>query len=185
MINLRNEKWIELKRDYWKENEVYKVSTYGRVLRYKQNKNGEFFKFSDIGGYEAFTAIKANKKNDLQYIHRLVAELFLDNPENKKFVIHKDFDKSNNHVDNLAWATRQEVVTHNLKNPLVIAAKLRKKDNPPSSKLNAGKVRMIKRKLFDPNRRTRMRLIAKQFGISEMQLYRIKSGENWGHITDY
>ena len=27
-----------------------------------------------------------------------------------------------------------------------------------------------------------MRIIAKQFGISEMQLYRIKSGENWGHV---
>ena len=41
---------------------------------------------------------------------------------------------------------------------------------------------MIKKKIFDPNRRTRMRLIAKQFGISEMQLYRIKSGENWGSV---
>jgi hypothetical protein len=35
---------------------------------------------------------------------------------------------------------------------------------------------------MDPNRKTRLKLIAKQFGISEMQLYRIKSGENWGHI---
>jgi hypothetical protein len=42
---------------------------------------------------------------------------------------------------------------------------------------------MIKRKLSDPKRKTRMKMIAKQFGISEMQLYRIKTGENWGHVT--
>ena len=40
----------------------------------------------------------------------------------------------------------------------------------------------IKKMLANPNRKTRLRLIAKQFGISEMQLYRIKSGENWGHV---
>jgi len=40
-----------------------------------------------------------------------------------------------------------------------------------------------KRKLLDPKRKTRMKIMAKQFGVSEMQLYRIKSGENWGHIT--
>jgi len=30
-----------------------------------------------------------------------------------------------------------------------------------------------------------MKMIAKQFGISEMQLYRIKTGENWGSVTEY
>jgi hypothetical protein len=40
----------------------------------------------------------------------------------------------------------------------------------------------LKRKIFDPKRKSRLKIIAKQFGISEMQLYRIKSGENWGHV---
>jgi len=30
-----------------------------------------------------------------------------------------------------------------------------------------------------------LKMIAKQFGISTMQLHRIKTGENWGHVTDY
>jgi hypothetical protein len=30
-----------------------------------------------------------------------------------------------------------------------------------------------------------MKMIAKQFGVSEMQLYRIKSGENWGWVSEY
>ncbi|TWO34754.1 HNH endonuclease [Seonamhaeicola sediminis] len=186
MTTFNKEEWKILKRDYWKENEVYQVSNHGRVIRYKINPKGEFFKFSIVsGGYEAFTAIKKNKKSDLQYIHRVVAELFIENPEKKRFVIHKDFDKSNNHYANLNWATQKELVKHNLKNPLVIASKERKKNNPPYSKLSEGKVKIIKRKIFDPNRKTRLRLIAKQFGISEMQLYRIKTGENWGHVTDF
>ena len=40
----------------------------------------------------------------------------------------------------------------------------------------------IKKKIWDPVRKTRLKLIASQFDISEMQLYRIKSGENWSHI---
>ena len=74
---------------------------------------------------------------------------------------------------------------HNNKNPNVIESKRKALENPKYAKLSGGKVRMIKRKIFDPNRKTRMRLIAKQFGVSKMQLYRIKSGENWGHIEDY
>ncbi|TXE12772.1 HNH endonuclease [Seonamhaeicola algicola] len=186
MLNVKKEAWKTLKRPIWKENEVYQVSNFGRVIRFKMKAKGEFFKFSKVAnGYEAFTAIKKDKKNDLQYVHRVVAELFIDNPENKPFVIHKDYDKTNNHQDNLAWVTRSELVKHNLKNPNVIASKEKKKNNPPYSKLSEGKVKMIKRKIFDPNRKTRLRLIAKQFGISEMQLHRIKTGENWGHVTDF
>ena len=49
-------------------------------------------------------------------------------------------------------------------------------------KLNSTQVMLLKKKIFDPNRKTRLKILAKQFGISEMQLYRIKSGENWSHI---
>jgi hypothetical protein len=45
------------------------------------------------------------------------------------------------------------------------------------------KVMRIKKMLQNPNRKTRIKMIAKQFGVSEMQIFRIKSGENWGHIV--
>ena len=41
---------------------------------------------------------------------------------------------------------------------------------------------LIKKLLANPNQRTRLKMIAKQFGVSEMQISRIKSGENWNHI---
>ncbi|PKA82814.1 NUMOD4 motif-containing protein [Ulvibacter sp. MAR_2010_11] len=182
LINLKNEIWKDFKKTSWRDNEIYKVSNYGRVLKYKFDPEGEMIKPYVLGGYEVFSVTKKTGKTDLIYIHRAVAHLFLENPLDKPYVIHTDFDKINNHFSNLDYATKEELVAHNKTNPEVIKARKKARLNPNYSKLSAGKVRMIKRKIFDPNRKTRMRLIAKQFGISEMQLYRIKSGENWGHI---
>ncbi len=104
--------------------------------------------------------------------------MFVDKREDQKFVIHLDYDKTNNVASNLKWTNRAELNEHNKKNP----AHKKKLGGRTYSKLTEGRVRMIKRKINDPNRRTRMKMIAKQFGISEMQLYRIKSGENWGSV---
>lgn len=181
-INLRNEVWKEYRKPDWKEDQVFKVSNYGRVIGPKDLEKPKLLKTYHVSGYEYFMAKKADDKNDLVYIHRAVAELFLENKQNKRFVIHQDFDKLNNQSVNLAWVTRSELTQHNMKNPSVIAGKERKRLKPSFSKLTEAKVRLLKRKINDPNRRTRLRILAKQFGISEMQLYRIKSGENWSHV---
>ena len=70
----------------------------------------EFIKpIKDYNGYYRIYARQesTNKRKDL-YIHRLVAENFIDNPENKKYVNHKDCIRNNNSVTNLEWVTCKE-----------------------------------------------------------------------------
>ena len=54
--------------------------------------------------------LKHNGKKRKAYVHRLVAEAFIENPNNKPFVNHIDNNPSNNFVDNLEWCTHQENV---------------------------------------------------------------------------
>jgi hypothetical protein len=120
-------------------------------------------------------------------IHKLVATVFLpDNSDQQTYVLHLDYDKSNNRVDNLQWATQKEIVEHREKNPAVVRGHLRtverKRQLGKGQKLTAAKVQFLKKKLLDPKLNTRLKILARQFGVSEMTLSRIRTGENWGHI---
>ena len=54
------------------------------------------------------------KRKDL-YIHRLVAKYFIPNPNNKKYVNHKNCIRSDNRVGNLEWVTAKENTDYTLK----------------------------------------------------------------------
>jgi len=180
IVNFRDEIWTSYKRESWHNEDEYLISNYGRVQRKKTyNNEWKLSKVSLVSGYDSFWIKKKEKNNTSScYVHRVIAELYVKKQENQKFVIHLDFNKQNNMASNLKWVTRNELTEYHKKNPEYFKyIGLRR-----YSKLTEGRVRLIKRKIFDPNRKTRMRIIAKQFGISEMQLYRIKSGENWSHV---
>ena len=172
----------------------YAVSNYGRIVSYSDNREeGRLLKGSLVDGYPVFRYKQFHKtdqgtivKNKQIFVHKLVAEYFTsDIDQEKKYVIHLGYDKLNNHIDNLKWTTKREMEQHQQMNPNVLAAREKRKETKPykGHKLNATQVKRLKKKIFDPNRKTRLKILAKQFGISEMQLYRIKSGENWGHVT--
>ena len=182
----------------WKEFDVhrslqfrYAVSNYGRLISFTDKiTNGKLIKGGRVrGGYVVFTyrvTVKGKKIEKKLYLHRLVAENFLKKKSSKQeYVIHLNFKRYDNSLGNLRWATREEMFEHNKKSPLVIKA--RKKliefnKNRDGHKLTVKEVTSLKKKIADPKRKVSYKVLAKQYGISEMQLYRVKSGENWGHI---
>lgn len=52
-----------------------------------------------------------NKRYD-RYVHRLVAEYYIENPNSKNVVNHLDSNRSNNHFENLEWVTTKENIEH-------------------------------------------------------------------------
>ena len=62
-------------------------------------------------GYNVVRLYKNGNAKTFRY-HRLVAEVLLDNPDNKEFVNHKDGDKRNNSPHNLEWVTPRENYLH-------------------------------------------------------------------------
>ena len=80
---------------------LYAVTSCGRVWSYKSKK---FLKPFDNGGYLQVILSKDGKPK-LYSVHRLVAETYLDNPDNLPQVNHKDEDKANNCINNLEWCT--------------------------------------------------------------------------------
>jgi hypothetical protein len=133
-----------------------------------------------MGGYPTLK-LKPAGENLTLFIHRLVAEAFIANRSSKKvYVIHLNYNKEDNSVKNLRWATKEEMEAHQQKSPAVLA--YRSINRKKGHKLTEGVVRKIKEMINNKNRRKTMREIAEHFEISEMQLYRIKSGENWGHV---
>lgn len=69
-------------------------------------------------GYRSFSLTLPNGQKKRVYAHRLVALAYLDNPENKKEVNHKDGNKLNNYIDNLEWVTSSENKQHAINNEL-------------------------------------------------------------------
>lgn len=157
----------------------YEVSNFGRLRSFQNNEKGEIIKGSVIQGYKSLNIRLPKGKSFNRYVHKLVAEKFVSkNSPDHKFVIHLDFDKQSNHFENLKWVTKDEMVAHNKLNPAVINKPIPRRTK--NYKLTETKVRMIKKMLQHDS--TRLKMIAKQFGITHTQLNRIRSGENWGYV---
>ena len=184
-----NEEWKHFTLPGMRDGETYEISTYGRVKHFnKKKKEWQFLttinQYKDKSGFEYvnnFKRIKDTKVRVTESVHRLVAANYCERPsDNHKFVIHKDYNKQNNHKDNLKWVTQHELNLHNNENPKVKFARGNRKGHITHAKLTETDVIRLKKKV----RRGKNPLykIAREFGITHTQLNRIRKGENWGHV---
>ncbi|MCF6342435.1 MAG: NUMOD4 motif-containing HNH endonuclease [Bacteroidales bacterium] len=158
----------------------YQVSNYGRVKSFAFNKkDGQVLKCADINGYK-LVQLNMDKIKRKVYVHKLVAEIWLPKPSDKHtYVTHLDGNFKNNQVSNLEWHTRKSLAE---KHRELSSQKYGGSQNSKlirNSKLEESDIMLLKSML---ERGVVQSKIAKLFRISEMQVTRIKRGENWGHV---
>ena len=103
----------------------YAVSNTGNIYSFERNGNWRFVKLKPTinhNGYERVTLFNNSKRRSF-FVHRIVAENFLDNPENKRTVNHINAIKTDNSIKNLEWATHSENTQHAVDNNLAHRAK--------------------------------------------------------------
>lgn len=113
---MKDEQW----RDVKEYEGIYQVSNKGRVKALARNipqkhiKNRWFEEkilSSADGGYKLKYLI-VNLQGKINLVHRLVAQAFIDNPDNFETVNHKDGNQKNNSVENLEWLSGKANTRH-------------------------------------------------------------------------
>lgn len=134
---------------------------------YKKNKQGKIVPYPRV-------RIRKDGKSFWIALHRLIAELFIPNPENLPHINHKDGDRFNNHFSNLEWCTHQQNIEHAMENDL----------NPKGERHGIAVateeiVREI-RKLREDG--LTYPVISEIVGLKRRTVEAIGSGQNWKHV---
>ena len=135
---MENEVWKDIP-DY---EGLYQVSNLGRIKSLNFNKTGkEKIMKPRTGNRYYMTALWKNGIRKDYLLHRIVAETFIPNPENKPFINHKDENCFNNSINNLMWCTHKENMNWGTRNERI-------------SKVNKGKIipKNIREKISKSNK---------------------------------
>lgn len=158
------------------DNTLYEVSTMGRLksIGRPDSHGGIVWREKilkqnfDKDGYVR-VSIKIGKNHKTKKVHRLVAQAFIPNPENRPQVNHKNFDKSDNRVENLEWNTAKENNNH------LIQSGRRKPSK--RNKLSKDKAYEIRRLLQGSD--LTFREIGAMFNVSISAVNHVKSERCW------
>ncbi len=177
-----NERWRKVEGEYPAKLSDYYISDYGRiksVIRVSRRES-EMKGSKGNSGYRRLNLRLENDKRLSVYIHKFVAENFIEKTEEDErlkriYVIHINGDKTNNHYSNLKRVNRSELTQLHKERGIEEANKKKL-----VIKMTETKVLILKQRL--KSGKTKKKILAKQFDISMTQLRRIESGENWGDV---
>lgn len=163
--------------------DIYDVSSTGDVRSWYgkygnktfiSEKSKLFKQAVSVKGYNFVVLSKKDNRRTIN-VHRLVAVLFIKNPENKPCVNHINGVKTDNRVENLEWVTYQENTNHAIDNDLI-----KRGERNETSKLTRNDVLDI--------RNTYMlgcfnqKEIAKAFNITRSNVSAIITERSWAHV---
>jgi hypothetical protein len=137
----------------------YSVTDNGVVFSLKGNRKELVGKITNAGYKEVIFSHKGKKHYLL--VHRLVAQMFVENQNNSRMVNHKDGNKLNNCASNLEWMTDVQNLKHARDNGL-LQVKITKD---------------VAKKIY--NDTGSIRFLAKKYGIGKTQVGYIKQGKRW------
>lgn len=150
---------------------AYEVSNFGRVKSFKQGKQ-RILKPILKYGYFYVMLYKVNKSKQIS-VHRLVAQLFIPNLDNKPEINHIDGNKQNNHVSNLEWCTSSENERH-----AVVIGLIKRGEEHHKAKLTNQQARYIR---DNPDGLSQQKL-GKIFGVEQTTIGLIQRGETYKHV---
>jgi len=150
-----------------------RIDCAGRLLEGRERKL-----IPDKDGYLQLSLSKDRKELNCK-VHRLVAQTFLENTENKRTVNHKDGNKTNNNVDNLEWATQSEQIRHSFANGLQVPIR---GEQHVSSKLTKSKVVEIRERRATNPKVWTLTMLAKEYGVGRTHISNIIHRKRWTHV---
>jgi hypothetical protein len=149
------------------------VSNKGKV----KNKKNLLRKFQiDKYGYYRLSFRNKERKTKQLFAHRLVAIMFIDNPQNKTQINHKDLNKKNNCVENLEWCNNSENIKHLYLNK-VLTQKGSKNNSSILKEEQVVEIYKLKGKMTHKK-------IGEIYGVARSTISQIMTKTNWKHLTD-
>ena len=153
----------------------YLVTKDGRVYSERRNI---FLKTFDNGTGYIKLRISIDSKTYNKYLHRMVAEVYIPNPDNKPEVNHKNGIKADCSVDNLEWNTKAENIRHAHDNGLMANCGNKGEFNINSKVTETDVLEIYKLKDSGVQRKD----IAKRFPITYNQIGVIVRGDSWSDL---
>lgn len=153
---------------------LYDISDHGCV---RNARNGNLLKLQNSGNGYFKVNLSRNGVVSHEWVHRLVAKVFVPNPHGFRVVDHVDGNKKNNHANNLEWVTSKEN-----------AKRAYQKGLMPQAPVSYGEVHpnhiLTERQVFDirilyTSGVFSQRQLAKQYGVSQTTIKMIVNNRAW------